>query len=357
MAEAADSLANKATAKENMIERLIQTEAHFKHQQRGEPDLTPGQKSDIALAILDKSSVLFLERFSKYLTLEDLQYFEGEREDYGVAFYLEEIERRCKDTKHNTVKNRRYQALQELVAGGEYFSEEEMKWRDPLLFDQMVGQYLDESEREERAEAEIDRSDLKFSTILLKHMDTQATKQFYDVLKEREEEQLEESESESSDEDEVEDSSSGQFHFQEDQTENEKMMEIERNQMRGEFLRIMQERFLAGDDKNFDYSKVDSNTDYDSLDILGHDAEEKYFDNEEEEELPANTSQCEDDAPVEAENNNAYDNVTQRLAGVGLHSSASGCNDRQNSADRMEHQMYDDGTSCPVTNMLHDGIS
>ena len=33
----------------------------------------------------------------------------------------------------------------------------------------------------------------------------------------------------------------------------EKAMEVERNQMRGEFLRIMQERFLAGDDKDFDY--------------------------------------------------------------------------------------------------------
>ena len=33
-------------------------------------------------------------------------------------------------------------------------------------------------------------------------------------------------------------------------------MEIERNQMRGEFLRIMQERFLAGDDKEFDYRFV-----------------------------------------------------------------------------------------------------
>ena len=138
MAVATDLSTNKETLKEAMIRRLISTDAHFKHQQRGEPDLTPEEKSNIALGILEKSSVLFLERFSKFLTTEDVEFFEDQRQDYGVSFYIAEIKQRCKDTKHNVVKNRRYQALQELVEQGEYFSEEEMKWRDPLLFDQMV---------------------------------------------------------------------------------------------------------------------------------------------------------------------------------------------------------------------------
>ena len=138
MAVAADLLTNREALREAMIDRLIQTDAHFKHQQRGEPDLTAEEKSNIALSILEKSSVLFLERFSKFLSLEDVEFFQDQRQDYGVSFYIEEIQRRCKDTKHNVVKNRRYQALQELIERGEYFSEEEMKWRDPLLFDQMV---------------------------------------------------------------------------------------------------------------------------------------------------------------------------------------------------------------------------
>lgn len=38
----------------------------------------------------------------------------------------------------------------------------------------------------DKAEQDIDRSDLRFSTILLKHLDMQANKQFYEQLKERE---------------------------------------------------------------------------------------------------------------------------------------------------------------------------
>ena len=41
----------------------------------------------------------------------------------------------------------------------------------------------------------------------------------------------------------------------------------------------MQERFLAGEDKeSFDYSQVDNNTDFDDLDVLEVDEQEKYFD-------------------------------------------------------------------------------
>ncbi|GFR96784.1 coiled-coil domain-containing protein 97-like [Elysia marginata] len=328
MAEAAYLSKNKQSVKEAMIRRLVQTDAHFKHQQRGEPDLTPEEKSNIALDILDKNPVLFLERFSKFMTSEDVEFFEDQKNDYGVSFYIEEIKLRCKDTKHNLVKNRRYQALQELVEQGEYFSEEEMRWRDPLLFDQMIGQYIGESEKEDIAEAEIDRSDLRFSTILLKHMDIQASKQHYEALKDREEEQLEESDDDSSEEEDIDDDSSQKI--EEENPDVEKAIEIERNQMRGEFLRIMQERFLAGDDKDFDYSKVDTNTDYDSLDILGHDAEEKYFDEEEEEEHEPDNGESE---MADTERDDPYTNVTQRLAGVGLDSTGA-C---QNETQRVDH--------------------
>merc|ERR1711860_90254 len=54
----------------------------------------------------------------------------------------------------------------------------------------------------------------------------------------------------------------------------------EKGQLQGEFLKIMQERFMAGADGDFDYSAVDSNADYDALDILAHDAEERYFDDD-----------------------------------------------------------------------------
>lgn len=43
-------------------------------------------------------------------------------------------------------KNRRYQAMIELLKG-DYFSNNEMRNREPLLWEQLVGQYLSEEEK------------------------------------------------------------------------------------------------------------------------------------------------------------------------------------------------------------------
>ncbi|KAK0056967.1 coiled-coil domain-containing protein 97 [Biomphalaria pfeifferi] len=265
----------------DMINRLSKTDAHFKHQQRGEPDLTCQEKSAIASEILKKNPALFLERFSQCLTLNDVECFKQFRGDYRIDFYIDEINKRCADTSKSVVKNRRYQALKFLMDEGEYFSEDEMKWRDPLLYAQMIGQYESESEVTEKMEQEIDKSDLKFSTILLKHMDNLTNKQHFEMLKEMEEEQEEEEEEESEEEEENKsDSKQKSFRHQDINTSNnvDEISSVEKAYLRTEFLRIMQERFLSGDDSNFDYSKVDSNADYDALDIVSYDAEEKYFD-------------------------------------------------------------------------------
>lgn len=49
------------------------------------------------------------------------------------------------------MKNRRYDALQKMLANGSsYFSEDEMRQRNPALYEHLVGQYLTEEERKER---------------------------------------------------------------------------------------------------------------------------------------------------------------------------------------------------------------
>ena len=53
--------------------------------------------------------------------------------------------------------------------------------------------------------------------------------------------------------------------------------------LREEFLNLMKQRFLEGLDEEFDYTKVDTNDEYDNLDILGQDEQDKYFDEEEPE--------------------------------------------------------------------------
>jgi len=57
-------------------------------------------------------------------------------------------------------------------------------------------------------------------------------------------------------------------------TEQEKMM------LHEEFLSVMQDRFMRGEEQEFDYSTVDANTEFDDLKIRERDEEERYFDSE-----------------------------------------------------------------------------
>ena len=45
------------------------------------------------------------------------------------------------------VRNRRLAAMQRLHSAGEYFSLESMQERDPLLYSQYIGQFLEEQGR------------------------------------------------------------------------------------------------------------------------------------------------------------------------------------------------------------------
>lgn len=48
------------------------------------------------------------------------------------------------------IKNRRFEALKKLITEGSYFSEEEMRKRNPLLYEQLIGQFLTEEEKHDR---------------------------------------------------------------------------------------------------------------------------------------------------------------------------------------------------------------
>ncbi|XP_041361941.1 coiled-coil domain-containing protein 97-like [Gigantopelta aegis] len=130
-----------------MLDRIARSDAHFKHQQRDEPDLMPKEKLEIT------SDILKMNEPALWTVCYDL-----------LRCYLK--------------------------AGGEYFSEDEMKWRDPWLYNQMVGQYLTEEDIQDK----VDKSDLRFSSVLLKHMDQLRENAWYEILKQKEEGQTEEEE-------------------------------------------------------------------------------------------------------------------------------------------------------------------
>ncbi|XP_076359822.1 coiled-coil domain-containing protein 97 [Tachypleus tridentatus] len=254
------------TVRCTLLDRVSKSNAFFKNQQRGEADLTVEQKWEIAEEILNKSHSLFLQRFSKYLEFEDLVYFEPFKNDYDVEFYLKEIKKRL-DSKRNTVKvrNRRYEALQKLIKEGTYFSDTEMKKRNPLLYEEMVEKYMTDDEREQAEKFIL--KDFKFSTFLMEHIEREEIQNRRQRQEDEENAAWEEGDSDSEEEEEI----------SEEISEREKLM------MRTEFLNIMYENFLAGKDEDFEYSKVDDNTEYDSLQLREADEEEEYFDSEEPE--------------------------------------------------------------------------
>lgn len=65
----------------------------------------------------------------------------------GVAtVFVKRIKERAKAdaSKKTLTRNRRYAELLRLREQGNYFSNEKMREREPLLFDVMVGKYLDD---------------------------------------------------------------------------------------------------------------------------------------------------------------------------------------------------------------------
>lgn len=274
-----------------MFKRVIAAGCSIKSQQRGEQDLTEKELCKELHTILRQKPGSFLMRFGKYLNESDLKFFKSTLTgDYEVSFRVKELEQDLQKTSRahsKRIKNRRYVHLEQLMSGSDYFSEEEMQQRDPLLFEYYIGQFLSEEERLKIGEE--DKSEMKLSSMILKNMEVDQRTRLLKEQRSREQDQLEESDS-SSDEDIADTVGSGSATFapmklslKPETALREKLM------LRREFLSVMQTSFLEGRDKDFDYSKVDNNEQYDSLEMRGKDSEDSYFDAEE-------PSWCEPDA-------------------------------------------------------------
>ncbi|XP_072169028.1 coiled-coil domain-containing protein 97-like [Diadema setosum] len=298
-----------------MFENIALSKARIKNQQRDEEELPTDEREKILEDLFKRNPAVFLERYHLYLCEDDIPCFDHVSAVYEVQFYLKEAQKRLSAGKASVlVKNRRYEALKKLESEGSYFSDDEMRSRDPLMYEQLVGQYLTDEELND-TRAKIDPSDLRFSTILTTFIAEQETKALLkrqqDLEDAAEEEEEDEDEEEEEEEDKADDEMeiSGQkiLHTKnksprevdEDSSEDDEeedmdedgassschrqptpATEEEKALLREEFLSHMRERFLSGEDKDFDYGAVDSNVEYDSLAIRGWDEEEKYFDEE-----------------------------------------------------------------------------
>ncbi|KAK9816892.1 hypothetical protein WJX72_006847 [[Myrmecia] bisecta] len=208
--------------------------------------------------LLRRDPGVFLERYAEQLTVDERAYFEPLREDYEVNFYLKQAEQQASAAKPTSaqVKNRRLAQMNRLDAAGEYFSDEAMRKRGPLLHHQYIGQYQAPAIRAARTN--------KLSDSILQQHDELQTQ--LRMAQQREAEDMVEEESDSDEsEPEAAPRASGAGQPQSNQEE---------------FLEIMRAKFLAGQDGEFvDYATVDrdSTLDDDWLAQQRQDAEDAYF--------------------------------------------------------------------------------
>lgn len=271
----------------DMVEAVARSGSPVKSQQIGDPELSLAERRQELLRQYRGKPLVFLERYHAWLQPHDLSAFAHVSSDPRAQHYSKVIQRQAAACTNRTrVRNQRYAALRALQKEGEYFSEEQMRIREPLLYEQYIGQYLTDEEIFERSQEAMQENSAGASesgaaglaSLLLNTYQEQLIQTRLQEEQEKEEGALEE---EDEDEEEESDDDSKQ---QQQQQQDEKPTAEEKALLREEFVSQMHQRFLDGKDKDFDYSEVDENPDYDNLDIVSRDAEDKYFDEDEEEE-------------------------------------------------------------------------
>eukprot|EP00088_Acartia_fossae_P040887 TRINITY_DN4262_c0_g1_i4.p1 TRINITY_DN4262_c0_g1~~TRINITY_DN4262_c0_g1_i4.p1 ORF type:complete len:332 (-),score=92.83 TRINITY_DN4262_c0_g1_i4:81-1076(-) len=258
---------------DSLRQRIIQvatgSQGFFKHQQLGDPDLTRQEKANIVTQLLDNRPAVFLQRFGRFLSEDHLAYFEDVPDkEYEIEFYLREArQKQCKYVQDHKIKNRRFNALQKMInEGHDHFSEESMRMRNPLLYDQLIRQYQTEEERMEQERP--DMTNCSLSNIIMDHMDLNRQREIKKRLEAVDEEEFD---SESEDEEEK-DRGGGVV------TDGQAVSDQDKLVFRREFVNAAYQSFLAGKDPGIDYRAIDHNPDLDDLALEDQESEERYFD-------------------------------------------------------------------------------
>ncbi|KRY34233.1 Glutaminyl-peptide cyclotransferase, partial [Trichinella spiralis] len=247
----------KAERLDNLFKRIANIpEAFFRDQQRGEADFTFEQRLNIVRSTYEQMPVKFLSKYSCYIEKGELDLFEP-YSDQTMEYHIERIKNSGTKEAAFRIKNRRFSKLKQLISEGTYFSDREMRQRDPWLYYHMIGRFL--TENESKALFYSQNSQYKFSDLLLDFHDN---KKVNDERVKRENSYRKEPKK--------------FFSYETKKTETT-ISEEEKERLRKEFVIIMHESFLEGRDKEFDYSEVDENSKYDDYVRINQDAEDKYF--------------------------------------------------------------------------------
>lgn len=246
--------------------------------------------------LLQRDPAVFLERYSKLLTQDEIQKFDPLRSDYEVDYWLKQAE-----TQHdsitaggpksssskalsNTAKNRRLAQMYRLEQQGDYFSETSMRERQPLIWHHHIGQY--EGHPPPPAGGQ-QQSGLGFADSLLRAQDEVQLRARLQQQLEEEECQMSEHDSDSEDQEQQNDMDVQQKQQQADAQEPPQKQQDQAatdlslmRQRRQDFLDEMQSRFLSGlDIDSVDYAAIDGDVQLDEVWAAqqAQDAEDAYF--------------------------------------------------------------------------------
>merc|ERR1712110_584431 len=175
----------------SIISTAVKSDGFFRHQQVGEGELATDEKEKIVKELVQSKPALFLQRFGRFLSVAQLDYFESlQDDDFELSHYLKETKQlTCRKVSQQRVKNRRYAMLQRMLAASHpHFSEAAMRERNPLLYQQLVGKFM--TAEEKAADEAVDMTNCSLSKIILEHMDI--NKERDDINREEKEEQEEE---------------------------------------------------------------------------------------------------------------------------------------------------------------------
>ncbi|XP_015374986.1 PREDICTED: coiled-coil domain-containing protein 97 [Diuraphis noxia] len=321
---------NSKTLRQHIIDHIVlkALNSDFKSQQKDQSEFSLEERRKIAEDILNDSHSKFLYIFGEYLIEDHLEYFKSG--NYEIHFHLHRLSRLI-NSKKVICKNRRYQAMLELLKG-DYFSDNEMRNREPLLWEQLIGQYLSEDEKfnyDNQNLAQNSLTEVLFEQIDRDSRDDLRRKQQIEEIHEVDEE---DDKYDSDDDDDksnkpsttmevhkpsafwgeyskpkIETVKIGKRRWKEDhflnqeQCNNKELNEKEKLLLSNEFKSHMIHKFLSGEE-DYDYNNVDNNPEYDNLHIKSIDEEDKYFDSESPiEEIPVEKDNSDIEHPIESD--------------------------------------------------------
>lgn len=303
---------------DDIIDYLVRSaRISFKNAHVHEAEIRTNDKIRMAKDLYIQSPIEFLIQFGKFLAPYHIGYFEMKcPNNRRYHDCIEDLKIYHSDaSRHKRVRNRRYKALQQLQNDTDYFSEKQMMLRNPLLYEQLVGQYLTDEEIRERDG--VDNENLNLLTMILDTVDRNHMREV------RNEQMLEEGleavdinsdqkkktenktfcgNSETADIKPSSNKKWGEFEtpdtkpnfnmrwgdfeipdtvpsFKPEVRKQSMISAPERRLLREEFFQEMYSSFIEGRD-DYDYEGVDSNEQFDDLKQVSQDAEDKYFDSE-----------------------------------------------------------------------------